>query len=437
MICCLLLRPFESNGFILFIGSFFILSAIVVIFGFILEKMFGFKPWDFSDSKLNFGSYITFPYSILLGFLGLILVKYIIPVLNSVLALIPIKMSVAIVAFLLAIILIDYVFSIITTVRLKQRIKKLHNVSELLENDVPKEKIDELEENYNKLFTENIIRKRLAASFPDLKTTAYVKQIADKIDSIKKDNMREYTTVYDKDEEKPFAFGFCFTKLFYLFLIGSVIGTVFETIWTIITLGKFEIRVGMVYGPLIPVYGGGACLLTAVLYKLYKLNDTLIFIISAVVGAGFEYFCSWLQETLLGTVSWDYSDTPFNLNGRTNLMYALIWGFLGLVWVRFLYPWISKLIEKIPQKPGSIITTVLIVFIIFDAFMSCAAIYRWQERDAGIEASNSFEYYLDKHFDDDYLTTIFPHMESAEDSGINAESFSYEDAGLSEKYTTE
>lgn len=86
--------------------------------------------------------------------------------------------------------------------------------------------------------------------------------------------------------------------------------------------------------------------LTAALYKLYKLNDTLVFVISAFVGAGFEYFCSWLQEQMFGTVSWDYSDTPFNLDGRTNLMYALIWGFLGLVWVRYLYPWTAKLIEK-------------------------------------------------------------------------------------------
>lgn len=94
--------------------------------------------------------------------------------------------------------------------------------------------------------------------------------------------------------------------------------------------GNFQVRVGLVYGPFIPVYGGGACFLTVVLYKLYKLNDTLIYVISAVVGASFEYFCSWFQETVFGTVSWDYSDTPLNFNGRTNLMYALIWGFWDL-----------------------------------------------------------------------------------------------------------
>ena len=177
----------------------------------------------------------------------------------------------------------------------------------------------------------------------------------------------------------------------------------------------------MVYGPFIPVYGGGACFLTLVLYKLYKLSDTLIFAISAVVGAGFEYFCSWFQESLFGTVSWDYSNTPFNLDGRTNLMYALIWGFLGLVWVRYLYPWASKLIEKIPKRAGALITTFLIVFMLFNAFISVTATYRWTQRQEGVPASSSFEKYLDEKFNDEHMETLFPHMTDVENTGVTTE----------------
>ncbi len=177
----------------------------------------------------------------------------------------------------------------------------------------------------------------------------------------------------------------------------------------------------MVYGPFIPVYGGGACFLTAALYKLYKLNDTLVFVISAFVGAGFEYFCSWLQEQMFGTVSWDYSDTPFNLDGRTNLMYALIWGFLGLVWVRYLYPWTAKLIEKIPKRAGAIITTFLIVFMAFNGFMSVTATARWTQRTEGVPASNSFEEYLDEKFDNEKMEFLFPGMKKAAEAGVTTE----------------
>lgn len=418
VICYLALNHFQSNRFFLFFGSCIILSLVVILIGFFTEKVLGFKPWDLSKMKLNIGSYITLPYTLLLGIMGTILVGLLIPVLNSVIELIPFLVSLIVVLSICLLILIDYVFAIITTLRLQHRIKKLNGVSSLLGSDVPQEKIDELESNYNKLFTENILRRRLVSAFPELKNTAYVKQIAAKLDEIKTNNMKEYTQVYENKEEEPFAFGFCFTKLFYLFLFGSMLGTLFETIWALFAEGHFEVRVGMVYGPFIPVYGGGACFLTAVLYKLYKLSDTLIFVISAVVGAGFEYFCSWFQETLFGTVSWDYSNTAFNLDGRTNLMYALIWGFLGLVWVRYLYPWASMLIEKIPKRAGSIITTFLIVFMLINAFMSVSATYRWTQRTEGVPASNSFDRYLDKHFDDDKMNFLFPHMKDVDETGI-------------------
>ncbi len=377
VICYTALKPFENSKLILFIGSTLILSALMVVVGVLVEKTLKFKPWDFSSSKFSIGNYITFPYALFLGLLGMLLVGLIIPVLRTAVEAIPFWVSLILVLCFCGIIVIDYVFSMITTIRLLRRIAKLKNSSELMDKGATEVEIQELEENYNRLFTENILRKRLAHAYPDLTHMAYVKQINAKIEEIKQDNMKEYTQTFESKDDKPFAYGFCFTKLFYLFVIGSFIGTILETIWAFCVDGHFEMRVGMVYGPFIPVYGGGACFLTAALYKLYKLNDTLVFVISAFVGAGFEYFCSWLQEQMFGTVSWDYSDTPFNLDGRTNLMYALIWGFLGLVWVRYLYPWTAKLIEKIPKRAGAIITTFLIVFMAFNGFMSVTATARW------------------------------------------------------------
>lgn len=418
VICYAALKPFENSKLILFIGSTLILSALMVVVGVLVEKTLKFKPWDFSSSKFSIGNYITLPYALFLGLLGMLLVGLIIPVLRTAIEAIPFWISLILVLCLCGVIAIDYVFSMITTIRLLRRIAKLKNSSELMDKGATEVEIQELEENYNRLFTENILRKRLAHAYPDLTHMAYVKQINAKIEEIKQDNMKEYTQTFENKEDKPFAYGFCFTKLFYLFVIGSFIGTILETIWAFCVDGHFEMRVGMVYGPFIPVYGGGACFLTAALYKLYKLNDTLVFVISAFVGAGFEYFCSWLQEQMFGTVSWDYSDTPFNLDGRTNLMYALIWGFLGLVWVRYLYPWTAKLIEKIPKRAGAIITTFLIVFMAFNGFMSVTATARWTQRTEGVPASNSFEEYLDEKFDNEKMEFLFPGMKKAAEAGV-------------------
>ena len=421
VICYTALKPFENSKLILFIGSTLILSALMVVVGVLVEKTLKFKPWDFSSSKFSIGNYITFPYALFLGLLGMLLVGLIIPVLRTAVEAIPFWVSLILVLCFCGIIVIDIFFLMITSSRLLRIISMLKNSSELMDKGATEVEIQELEENYNRLFTENILRKRLAHAYPDLTHMAYVKQINAKIEEIKQDNMKEYTQTFESKDDKPFAYGFCFTKLFYLFVIGSFIGTILETIWAFCVDGHFEMRVGMVYGPFIPVYGGGACFLTAALYKLYKLNDTLVFVISAFVGAGFEYFCSWLQEQMFGTVSWDYSDTPFNLDGRTNLMYALIWGFLGLVWVRYLYPWTAKLIEKIPKRAGAIITTFLIVFMAFNGFMSVTATARWTQRTEGVPASNSFEEYLDEKFDNEKMEFLFPGMKKAAEAGVTTE----------------
>ena len=73
-----------------------------------------------------------------------------------------------------------------------------------------------------------------------------------------------------------------------------------------------------------------------------------------------------------------------------------------------MYPFASKLIEKIPVKAGAIITTLLLVFMIFDSFMSIAATYRWQQRMDGILATNYFEDYLDRSFNDEKMQFLFP-----------------------------
>jgi hypothetical protein len=112
----------------------------------------------------------------------------------------------------------------------------------------------------------------------------------------------------------------------------------------------------------------------------------------------------------LGTISWDYSDSPFNLDGRTNLTYALIWGFLGLAWLRYLYPLVSRLIEKIPKKPGTIITVILCVFMTFDGALSILAVDRKNRRAENIPPKTVIGEAVDYVFNDDYMDFVFPNM---------------------------
>ena len=138
-------------------------------------------------------------------------------------------------------------------------------------------------------------------------------------------------TQHSAPETRGFARGLSPAKLFWLFVIGSFVGFVLETIGCLVTAHHFEVRVGLVLGPFIPVYGIGAVALTLALYRLRGRRELLIFFVAALAGGLVEYLSSLFQELALGTISWEYSDTPLNVGGRTNLMFSLIWGVLGLV----------------------------------------------------------------------------------------------------------
>ena len=123
-----------------------------------------------------------------------------------------------------------------------------------------------------------------------------------------------------------------------------------------------------------------------------------------------RYFCSWAQEMLFGSVSWDYSHMPFNINGRICLIYSVFWGFLGIFWVKTLYPMIAQLILKIPNKAGKILTWALTAFFVFDCAVTLLTVFRWSQRVDGIAASNAFWAFLDTRFPDSRMQRIFANM---------------------------
>lgn len=217
-------------------------------------------------------------------------------------------------------------------------------------------------------------------------------------------------TFDDPVKEQSFAYGLNFYKLFWIFFISCVLGYIVEIIWCLSRNGYIESRQGLIYGPFSQVYGFGAVLFTLALSKIPKNRDIFLFLGCAALGAIFEYMCSFFQEFLFGTVSWEYSHTQFNLDGRTNLMFATFWGVLGVLLVKVIYPFFSNIIEKIPNKPGLIITRILIIFMSFNMIISALAVARRTQRENNIPAQNIVQKLLDKYYPDEYLSEIYPNM---------------------------
>lgn len=203
-----------------------------------------------------------------------------------------------------------------------------------------------------------------------------------------------------------------YSIIFWIFLIGSFIGFVHENLLMFFR-GRYALRQGLIYEPLIPIYGVGALLF----YYTYKKIDVkskplvwqviIIFLIGFIVGGAAEYACSFLQEKIFGTTSWNYAKHRFNLNGRISLKYSTIWGLLGVVFYYFVIPLFNKLNIHLQKKYLQILTICFSAILIYDSAISFLACYRQTERRNGIEASNRLECYLDEHYPDEYLGRIF------------------------------
>ena len=444
------LRPVGHSVPVLLIGSMILGSSLEWLAGFLLEKIFHQKWWDYSDDPHNLNGYICLRFSILWAFAGMAVVGWVVPAARYVISLIPRSAGWIILSVLLVLLSSDFITTVVAIVGMNRKLKNLERISAKLrqgsdllgeglyhgavlaeeKRQAAEQEVARLREKYERVLHANPMHRRLLNAFPDLRSLRHneaLETFRQNVVTIRRRStevlrrraerraeatQRAYEAKLEEGQEAPFAFGLCFEKLFWIFMIGNVVGFVLETIYALLAPPhQLELRVSVVLGPFILIYGFGAVLLTLLLYHMYNQKDVLIFIASMVIGGAFEYLCSFIQQAIFGTVSWEYSNSPLNVGGRTNLMYSFFWGVLGLLWLKDMYPALSGWVQKIPKKVGRPLTAAVAVFMAIDIALSAGAVYRQSERHNGIPAQNAVQNFFDRYFTDEFLDFIYPHME--------------------------
>lgn len=207
-----------------------------------------------------------------------------------------------------------------------------------------------------------------------------------------------------------FAVGLNKHKVFWIFMLGGIIGCMLETIWCYFAFGELSSRTSNLFLPFSTVWGLGCALFTIVLHKNKSKKAFPVFIKGYLLGGIFEFICGFVCQKALGVTFWDYSGLPFTLGHYVNLVFCAFWGLVAIVWVKWVYPLLSRNIEKIPRKIGVMVTRCAVCFMIITSLVSCVALMRMSERHLNRPTSNVLEIKLDKYFPDTLLQKYFPKM---------------------------
>lgn len=150
------------------------------------------------------------------------------------------------------------------------------------------------------------------------------------------------------------------------FIIYSFLGWIMESVVRSV-IEKKIINTGFLRGPVCPIYGIGAIIMLIFLER-FQDKPIMLFFIAITLLTAWEYLVGVILEKIFKTKYWDYSNQKFNFQGRICLTNSIYWGILGVVFVKFIHPFVEGIIAKIDINllyySITIITIVMIVDLI-------------------------------------------------------------------------
>ncbi|MBR3668062.1 MAG: hypothetical protein IKN66_13095 [Ruminococcus sp.] len=196
IIVCGTLDPIKENILVLYFGAVILTTSLEFITGFLLEKIFHQKWWDYTAEKFNLKGYICLKFSLLWGVACLVTVRLIHPLITAFVEKLPQTLGIIILSAILIGFLSDAVITVCAIIHIRNRLilterisaemrklsdsagEKLFSGVEFVmdkKNDLDeirneqRKKLDELAAKYRKLTEKReLTMKRLAKAFPKL-----------------------------------------------------------------------------------------------------------------------------------------------------------------------------------------------------------------------------------------------------------------------------
>ena len=170
-------------------------------------------------------------------------------------------------------------------------------------------------------------------------------------------------------------------QLFLWWLFYGFVGWVWETCLGVATRGRFVER-GVLIGPLCPIYGFGAIIVILTLRDV--TNPLALFLSSGVLACLLEYVTSSFVEKAFHVRLWDYTNRPFNVNGRIYLNGFLAFGFGASVVKLAVQPMVAGLTGSWTPTTLHVVTGCAAGLLVADASITIAGLTSFDRRLARI-----------------------------------------------------
>ena len=124
------LTPIKESLFILFLGSMLLTTVLEFLTGFILEKVFHNKWWDYSDKPFNIMGYVCLKFSILWGLACTFIMKVLHPSIYKFITIIPHVLGIILLSIIMTAFFIDLGVTVSTILKFNKRLKLMDEVAQ-------------------------------------------------------------------------------------------------------------------------------------------------------------------------------------------------------------------------------------------------------------------------------------------------------------------
>jgi uncharacterized membrane protein len=155
-----------------------------------------------------------------------------------------------------------------------------------------------------------------------------------------------------------------------LFLAYSFLGWIIESSFKTIRRKQGFVNSGLLYGPVVPIYGCGAMSIMLFDDATRGLAFPVRILALTLICATLEYAVGWFFELVFKTRLWDYSHKRFNIRGRVCLSFTIAWAGLAALFIYLVRPAAENLVDDFLSLPWSrwAVTTVAAGFVVDAVF---------------------------------------------------------------------